>query len=470
MRRVLKMIAVLAVVSVAFWLLAPPAWMEPLPRVQLPASVGPAIETAETSRAAARGWLERQDLPATISTAFGAASKDEKGKPPGEAKAPADAKAKSGRPAQPPAPVTATAVKLIDMPVILSAPGTVEPRATVTVKPRVDGQITQVLFKEGDLVKEGQILFRLDDRLVKAQIAQAEANIKKDEANLADAQATFNRRTVLVEKKITSESSMDTARAAMEALKASINAGKAALEAQKTQLDYLVIPAPLTGRTGNTPFKPGANIRAADTTPLVIINQTQPVAIAFALPQTDVVALRGALQQKSKALVTIPGPKPETREATLEFLDNQIDKQTGTLLAKVIAPNLDELLWPGLAVQVALTVEVRRDTLAVPVSAVVPSQAGMLVWVIGADQKVSPKPVTLLRVVEQTAFLADGVKAGDLVVTDGHGRIAPGFNVKVQEAAPLSAPPPAKSPPAAEAPPAAATMPAKKGDKGQRRS
>ena len=128
----------------------------------------------------------------------------------------------------------------------------------------------------------------------------------------------------------------------------------------------------------------------------------------------------------------IPGPRPETRDAVLDFLDNQVDKQTGTLTAKVLAPNLDELLWPGLAVEVALTVDTKRDTLAVPVSAVIPSQLGMIVWVIGADQKVQPRPVTLLRVVDQTAFLADGVKAGDLVVTDGHGRIAAGFTVKVQ--------------------------------------
>lgn len=340
--------------------------------------------------------------------------------------------AKTGRPAQPPAPVTAIAVALADMPVILSAPGTVEPRATVSVRPRVDGQIAQVLFKEGDLVREGQILFRLDERLVKAQIAQAEANIKKDQANLVEAQANFDRRSILVQKKIVAESVMDTARANAEALKAAIAAGRAALEAQKTQLDYLVILAPITGRTGSTVFKPGANVRAADTAALVVINQTQPVVVTFALPQTEIVALRGALEKKSKAVVKIPGPRPETRDAVLDFLDNQVDKQTGTLTAKVLAPNLDELLWPGLAVEVALTVDTKRDTLAVPVSAVIPSQLGMIVWVIGADQKVQPRPVTLLRVVDQTAFLADGVKAGDLVVTDGHGRIAAGFTVKVQ--------------------------------------
>lgn len=349
-----------------------------------------------------------------------------------KADAPPTTPAKTGRPAQPPAPVTAVAVALADMPVILTAPGTVEPRATVTVKPRVDGQIAQVLFKEGDLVREGQILFRLDERLIKAQIAQAEAVIKKDQANLAEAQANYDRRSILVQKKIVAESAMDTARANAEALKASIAAGRAALEAQKTQLDYLVIPAPLTGRTGSTTFKPGANVRAADTQALVVINQTQPVLVTFALPQTEIVALRDALAKKAKAIVKVPGPRPETREAVLDFLDNQVDKQTGTLTAKVLAPNLDELLWPGLAVEVALTVDIRRDTLAVPVSAVLPSQLGMIVWVIGADQTVQPRPVSLLRVVDQTAFLADGVKAGDMVVTDGHGRIATGFTVKVQ--------------------------------------
>jgi multidrug efflux system membrane fusion protein len=322
-----------------------------------------------------------------------------------------------------------------EMPVILSAPGTVEARATVNVRPRVDGQIAEVLFREGDLVKAGQVLFRLDDRLVRAQIAQAEAQIKRDEAQLADAEGVYERRSALVQKRIVSESAMDTARANMEALKAAIAAGKANLDAQKTQLDYLTITAPITGRTGATTFKPGANVRAADTQALVVINQTQPVNVVFALPQTDLVALRRALDAKASAAIRIPVPNqpPVVRQGSLDFIDNQVDRTTGPLTAKVSSPNEDELLWPGLAVEVAVTVERIQNIASVPVSAVLPSQLGMICWVIGADNKVQPRPVVVARIVGQIAYIQDGLKGGERVVVDGQGRIAPGMTVQVTD-------------------------------------
>lgn len=370
-----------------------------------------------------------------------------------DARAP-EAKGKGGRGGGGPPPVVAAQVVVADMPVVLSAPGTVEARATVSVRPRVDGQIAEVLFKEGDLVKAGQVLFRLDDRLVRAQIAQAEATIKRDEAQLSDAQGIYERRSTLVQKRIVSESAMDTAKANLEALKASINAGKAALEAQRTQLDYLTIRAPITGRTGATTAEPGMNVRAADTTALVVINQTQPVEVTFALPQTDIVALRRALAGQATAKVSVPGSRPVVREATLAFIDNQVDKATGTIAAKVTSANDDELLWPGLAVEVALEVERVAGVPSVPVSAVLPAQQGMIVWIIGADGRVAPRTVTLARIVGQTAYLADGVKGGERVVADGHGRIAPGMTVNVVD-------------PAAGAQPKAG---AKKGDKGSEKS
>ena len=147
------------------------------------------------------------------------------------------------------APVTAATVMASDMPVILVAPGTVEPLANVAVKTRVDGQIVEVLFKEGDPVGKGDVLFRLDDRMVKAQISQAEAGIAKDQASLRDAEATLGRREALVGKKIVTEAAADQARYAVEGLGASIASGQALLETQRTQLDYLTIRAPITGRT-----------------------------------------------------------------------------------------------------------------------------------------------------------------------------------------------------------------------------
>jgi membrane fusion protein, multidrug efflux system len=332
------------------------------------------------------------------------------------------------------APVTAATVVETDMPVILTAPGTVEPLANVAVKPRVDGQIVEVGFSEGDLVKESDILFRLDDRMVKAQIAQAEANIAKDQASLRDAEATLTRREALIGKKIVTEASVDQARYAVQGLKASIAAGTALLETQKTQLDYLTIRAPITGRTGSLTAKLGATVRSQDSAALVTINQTKPILVGFAVPQSELAALRRALNAKSTANITIPGGKtPVVVQGVIGFVDNQVERLTGTITAKVVAQNAEEALWPGLSVEVALTVETRPRTLSLPASAVLPAQQGMIAWVIGADNKVAVRVVTVERIVGQTAYVADGVKAGDRVVTEGQIRLAPGASVVVEE-------------------------------------
>lgn len=338
--------------------------------------------------------------------------------------------AKSG---PPPAPVTAALAVEADMPVILAAPGTVEPLATVAVKPRVDGQIVEVGFQEGDLVSEGQVLFRLDDRLMKAQIQQAEANVARDEATLRDAQSILQRREALVERKIVTEASTETARHTVESLKAGIAAGRAQLEMQKTQLDYLVIRAPITGRTGSIGAKLGATVRSQDSQALVTINQTRPIAVSFSVPQTELTLLKRALTGKSIAEIKIPGSQPQTLTGTIAMVDNQVDKTTGTVQAKVMVENAQEALWPGQAVELALTVEKKPRMISVPASAVLPAQQGMLVWVIGPDNRVEPRVVVVERIVGQTAFLQDGVKAGERVVTDGQLRLAPGVSVNVQE-------------------------------------
>jgi multidrug efflux system membrane fusion protein len=335
----------------------------------------------------------------------------------------------------PAAPVIAATVMASDMPVILVAPGTVEPFANVAVKTRVDGQIIEVLFKEGDLVEEGAVMFRLDDRLMKAQIAQAQASIAKDQALLRDAEAILARRSALVDKKIVTEASMDQARFAVEGLKASIAVGQAMLESQKTQLDYLTIRAPITGRTGSLSAKVGAMVRGVDAAAaLVTINQTKPIWVTFAVPQSELGALRRALAAKALADITVPGgATPTIVQGTIGFVDNQVDKTTGTITARVIAENADEVLWPGLSAAVALTVEMKRGMLSVPATAVLPAQQGMITWVIGPDNKVAPRTVKVERIVGQTAYLSDGVKAGERVVTDGQIRLAPGTAVNVEE-------------------------------------
>jgi multidrug efflux system membrane fusion protein len=341
------------------------------------------------------------------------------------------------------APVTAATVVEADMPVVLAAPGTVEPLAAVAVRPRVDGQIVEVAFREGDLVTEGSVLFRLDDRMVRAQIAQVEANIAKDEATLRDAQATLSRRQALIEKQVVTEAALDQARFAVEGLKAAIASGRAQLDSQRTQLDYLTIRAPITGRTGGLATKLGAQVRSQDGTAMVTINQTRPILVTFSLPQRDLSAVRRALAAKASAEVVVPGGQRTVVPATIAFIDNQVDKQTGAIALKVQAENAEEVLWPGQAVEVRLTVEVRQRMLSAPATAVLPAQQGMIAWVIGPDNKVAPKVVTVERIVGQTVFLSGGVTAGDRVVTDGQMRLAPGTTVTIDEPRrqPAKAPP-----------------------------
>ena len=332
------------------------------------------------------------------------------------------------------APVTVAEVVEADMPVILVAPGTVEPLANVAVKPRVDGQIVEVGFKEGDFVEENSVLFRLDDRMIKALIGQAEAAIARDQANLRDAEATLVRRQSLIANRVVTEAALDQARFAVEGLKAAIAASQALLDAQRTQLDYLTIRAPISGRTGSLTAKLGATVRSQDALALVTINQTKPITVSFSLPQGDLPALRRALTAKANADIKVPGgTRPAVVQGVIAFVDNQVDRTTGTIGAKVIAQNADEVLWPGQSVEVALTVEVKAKMLSVPATAVLPAQQGMIIWAVSADNKVSPRVVTDERIVAQTAFLSSGVAPGDRVVTDGQIRLAPGATVRIEE-------------------------------------
>jgi multidrug efflux system membrane fusion protein len=241
---------------------------------------------------------------------------------------------------------------------------------------------------------------------------------------------------------VVTEAALDQARFAVEGLKASILAGRALLESQKTQLDYLTIRAPITGRTGSLTAKLGAQVRAQDGAALVTINQTRPILVSFSIQQGELGALRRALATKAPAQIAVPGRQRTVVPGTIAFIDNQVDKQTGAITVKVVAENADEVLWPGLAVEVGLTVEVKQHILSAPASAVLPAQQGMITWVIGPDNKVAPRVVTVERIVGQTVFLSGGVAAGERVVTDGQLRLAPGTTVTIEE----PRRPPAKAP------------------------
>ena len=394
MRRLYVMAAVLAATGVAAWVAYPPA----------------------------REWPGIQQISSFV------------GAPPTATPATSTPGAKKGgRQQSGPIPVAAATAAAADMPVVLSAPGTVEPFATVGVKSRVDGQITEIAFKEGQEVKAGDVLFRLDDRLARAQMRSAEANVARDRASLKDAEAILERREKLVAKNIVSEAATDTQRSLVEALKASIAAGEAQYEAWRTQLDYLIVRAPIPGRTGAVKTELGSNVRAADTGALVVINQTRPITVTFAVPQVDLATLRRALATRSEATIRAAGETMTETTGNVVFIDNQVDKTTGTLLGKIEVANDNEVLWPGQAVDVDLVVERRPGYVAVPASSVLPSQTGMLAWVINEQGTATPRPVKLQRVIGATAYLSDGLNAGEVVVTDGQLRLSSGAPVTIRD-------------------------------------
>lgn len=333
-----------------------------------------------------------------------------------------------------PVGVRTAVVETRDMPVRVGVIGTVEPLATVAVKSRIDGLIVEVGFAEGDQVSAGQVLFRLDDRVARAQLAQAEANLLRDQAQLADAARILARNEALAERGFAAKATLDTARAAHEALKAAAAGGDAQIRNLRTLLDYTIVRAPIEGRTGAQAFKLGSNVKANESA-LVTINQTRPIAATFAVPQTELAAIRAA-QAKKPLPVTlrVRGTKPLTADGTLTFIDNAVDQTTGTITLKATLANRDETLWPGQFVDVSVLVDTVPNVAAVPSAAVLVGQDGAYVFVVDRERTAEARPVTVERAVDGVAFVSRGLAAGERVVLSNQLRLAPGFPVLIEDA------------------------------------
>ncbi|MFO1112625.1 MAG: efflux RND transporter periplasmic adaptor subunit [Rhodospirillales bacterium] len=333
-----------------------------------------------------------------------------------------------------PVPVRTAVVETRNMPVRVGVIGTVEPLATVAVKSRIDGLIVEVGFAEGDQVTAGQVLFRLDDRAARAQLAQAEANVLRDQAQLADAARILARNEALAERGFAAKATLDTARAAHEALKAATAADDAQIRNLRTLLDYTVVRAPIEGRTGAQAFKLGSNVKANESA-LVTINQTRPIAVTFAVPQTELAAIRAAQAKKPLPVTArIRGTKPVSAEGTLTFIDNAVDQTTGTITLKATLANRDEALWPGQFVDVSVLVDTVPNVAAIPSAAVLVGQDGAYVFVVGRERTAEARPITVERTVDGIAFVTRGLVAGERVVISNQLRLAPGSPVLIEDA------------------------------------
>jgi multidrug efflux system membrane fusion protein len=321
-----------------------------------------------------------------------------------------------------------------EMPLHVTAVGTVEAFSTVAVRAQVTGEMKAVNFRQGDDVEAGQVLFELDPRPLEAALNQAEANLQRDTAQAANAQVIARRMEDLVEKGVGTREQRDTARTTAAALDAVVGANKAAVENARVQLQYATIRAPIAGRTGALMVHAGNLVRANDQTPLVVINQVTPIYASFGIPEALLSELRRYMAQRE--LEVKAQPPNETGPAAvgrITFVDNQVDQTTGTIRIKATFPNSNRALWPGQFVNVTIRLASDPHALVVPSVAVQNGPEGQYVYVVKGDHTVEMRKVNVKRTAATETVLQDGVKPDETVVTDGQLRLVPGSKISVKD-------------------------------------
>lgn len=330
----------------------------------------------------------------------------------------------------PPAPVTAASAVQKDVPITMTAIGTVEPYNSVSIKSLVGGEITRVAFKEGQDVRKGDLLFQIDPRTYQAALQQAEGVLARDRAQLISAQAQADRYADLVKKDYVTKQQYDDAVAAAGAVKSSVQADEAAVEAARVNLGYCTIRAPIDGRTGNVLVQLGNVVKANDA-PLLVLNQLTPIYVSFSVPETRLPEIR---RESAIAPLKVIASASDggTHEGELTLINNQVDSATGAILLKATFPNTDKALWPGSFVNVSLTLGTRKGAVVVPENAVQEGQQGTYVFVVKADGTADMRPVTVGQRMDGEALIEKGLEAGEQVVTDGQLRLFPGAKVVVK--------------------------------------
>jgi multidrug efflux system membrane fusion protein len=336
----------------------------------------------------------------------------------------------------PPPPVTVVKAAAKDMPVLISAVGSVEPINSVAVKSLIDGQILESFVKDGDDVAQNQLLFRIDPRPAEAALHQAEAAQAKDEATLAQARSQVKRYAAIAEKGYISADQMEQYRTNLDAAAASVKVDQANVAAAKVTLGYTEIRSPIAGRIGRILIQPGNLVKANDTNPLVVINQIEPIYASFAVPGVQLGPVLVAQRESPLGVEATVAGVPKPIEGKVAFVDNAVDTTTGTVKLRAEFANPEHLLWPGQLVSVSLTLGHDRNAVVVPDRAVQNGPDGTYVFVVKPDQRAEQRKVVVRRRVEDQAVIESGVAAGETVVLDGQSRVENGAAVKVTEAAP----------------------------------
>ncbi len=339
--------------------------------------------------------------------------------------------------ARPPMLVVAMPAMTADFAPRLVALGTVTPLQSVAVQPRIDGQITAILFREGDTVRAGQPLFQLDNRAARAALAQSRATLASARAAAVQARGDYSRAEQLVGKGFVSKAVLDQRRAAAGSAEAAIAGAQALVQSADAELSYLTIRAPVSGRTGEIGFRLGANVRAGDAVPLVTVNQLSPIAVRFLVPPAQIQTVRGAMAGRgltvtARAQGSAAGDATPIATGRLAFLDNNVDPGNGSVAAKAEFTNVGDALWPGAIVNVILPLGASSPRIVLPEAAVQTGRDAPFVWAIGADGKVAMRDVTVAGRADGKVYLASGVSPGERIVIDALTKLKPGDTVRTR--------------------------------------
>jgi multidrug efflux system membrane fusion protein len=342
--------------------------------------------------------------------------------------------ARAGGAAATVAVTTATAVER-PMPVNVRAVGTVEPSTHVDVRSQVTGELLTVAFEEGQDVTAGQLLFTIDQRPFEAALEQAKAQLARDTALAEGADVQLRRSSDLLRRGLVAQADNDTSSTQAASLRALVAVDKAQVDTSRLQLQYTRIVAPVSGRTGALLVHRGSLVRATDASPLVVINRISPAFVSFAGPARLLSRIRA--EQAHGALTVRAAPTGDaavSSAGTVTFVDNAMDSATDTIRLKATFPNRDRRLWPGAFVDATLQLAVDPKAVVVPDAAVQASQQGDVVYVVKADHTVEVRPVTIAWTDAGQSVVQDGVRPGEVVVTDGQLGLTEGARVSVTAA------------------------------------
>ena len=342
------------------------------------------------------------------------------------------AKQEAARPPRMAVPVVVGNVSRKAVPINLSAIGNVEAYTTVSIKAQVSGELLEVHFKEGDMVHKGQLLLTIDPRPYQAVLAQAQASLERDKAIAVNGRAQAQRYQKLLEAGISPSQEAESYISAANAADAVVAADEAAIQTAQLNLEFCQIYSPVDGQTGYLMLKPGNLVKVADV-PIVVINQVSPIFVNFGIPTQFLPDVRKFMSQGTIGVDAIlPNDSGPVERGTLTFIDNNVDLTTGTIHLRGEFANPHNRLWPGLFVNVLLTLSKEANAIVVPSHAVVPGQKGPLVYVVKSDNTVEARPVVSNRSVEGVAVIDKGLELGETIVVDGQAGLAPGMRVEIK--------------------------------------